>query len=136
LRVSRITHLIVGVGTPEPKTVPVIHGGPTVAFQLRDSQQVTLSVEALDSEGNPAAVTTTWTTSDETIASVTDNGDGTALVVASPGEGGLGTATIKASVTDNSDGDVHEGTFEVEVVAGDAVTVNIVPGTPEDKPVV
>ena len=70
-----------------------------MAFQLRDSQQVTLSVEALDSEGNPAAVTTTWTTSDETIASVTDNGDGTALVVASPGEGGLGTATRRLSPT-------------------------------------
>jgi hypothetical protein len=136
LRVSKIASLIVGVGTPEPKTVSVIHGGPTVAFQLRDSEQVTLEVEALDSEGNIAAATTTWATSDATIVDVVDNGDGTALVVASPGAGGLGTAVVTASVTDNSDGDVHEGTFEVEVVAGDVVTVNISAGVPETKPVV
>lgn len=107
-----------------------------MAFQLRDSEQVTLEVEALDSEGNIAAATTTWATSDATIVDVVDNGDGTALVVASPGAGGLGTAVVTASVTDNSDGDVHEGTFEVEVVAGDVVTVNISAGVPETKPVV
>jgi hypothetical protein len=49
-------------------------------------------------------------------------------VTASPGAGGLGTATIRAIVTDASDGDTHVGTFDVEVVAGDAVTVNIIPG--------
>jgi hypothetical protein len=136
LRASKISRIVVGVGTPEPKTVTTHHGGPTVAFQLRDSQQVTLSVEALDAEGNPANVTTAWSSSDTSIASVTDGGDGTALVVASPEADGLGTTTIKVTVTDNSDGDVHEGTFEVEVIAGDAVTVNISAGTPEDKPAV
>jgi hypothetical protein len=105
-----------------------------MAFQMHDFEQVTLSVEALDSEGNPADVTTAWASSDEVVASITDNGDGTALVVASPGAGGLGTTTITASVTDNSDGDVHIGTFDIEVVAGDAVVVNIAAGTPEAKP--
>ena len=135
MRPSKIAELRLGVGTPEPKTVPVYHGGPNVAFQLRDSEQVSLSVEALDSEGNPAAVTTTWASSDDTIVAVTDNGDGTAVAVASPGAGGLGTATITASVTDNSDGDVHVATLDVEVVAGDAVTFNVVAGAPEPKPV-
>lgn len=129
----RIEGLRIGVGEPEPKYTPQHFGGPTVAFQLRDSEQVTLTVEALDSEGNPAAATTTWSSSDETIVAVTDNGDGSALVVASPGAGGLGSATVTADVTDTSDGDVHTGTFDVEVVAGDAVTVNIVAGTPEPK---
>lgn len=100
-----------------------------MAFQLRDSQQVQLSAEALDSEGNPAAASTTWASSDEAVASV----DASGLVVASPGAAGLGTATITATVTDASDGDTHEGTFEVEVVAGDAVIVNITAGEPEEK---
>jgi hypothetical protein len=104
-----------------------------VAFQLRDSEQVTLTVEALDSEGNTASASTTWTGSDDTIVAVTDNGDGSALIVASPGAGGLGSATVTATVTDTSDGDQHTGTFDVEVVAGDAVTVNILAGTPEEK---
>lgn len=103
-----------------------------MAFQLRDSQQIQLSVEALDSEDNPAAVDIAWSSSDETIAAV----DQTGLVVASPGAAGLGTATITASATDRSDGDIHTGTFDVEVVAGDAVIVNVTPGTPEDKPVI
>ena len=100
-----------------------------MAFQIRDDQQVQLSIEALDIEGNPAAVTTTWASSDEIVASVSADG----LVVASPGAGGLGTATITADVTDNSDGDVHTATFEIEVVAGDAVTFNIVAAAPEPK---
>jgi len=110
-----------------------------VTFQIRDDQQVTLSVEALDSEGNPAGVTTTWTESGAVddggnpVIQLTDNGDGSALVVASPSSGGLGFAMVTASVTDNSDGDVHTATFEIEVVAGDAVTFNVVAGAPEPK---
>jgi two-component sensor histidine kinase len=104
-----------------------------VAFQLRDSDQVALEVEALDSEGEPAAATTTFASSDEDIVTVRDNGDGTALAIASPGAAGLGTATVTATVTQKSSGDTLEGTFDIEVVAGDAVTVNVVAGTPEPK---
>ena len=110
-----------------------------MAFQLRDDQQVTLSVEALDAEGNSAGVTTRWTESGAVddagnpVIALTDNGDGSALVVASPSSGGLGFAMVTASVTDISDGDVHAATFEIEVVAGDAVTFNVVAGAPEPK---
>ena len=104
-----------------------------MAFQLHDDEQVTLTTEALDAEGNPAAASTVFTTSDESIVSLVDNGDGTAIATASPGAGGLGAATITAIVTDTSDGDQHVGTFDIEVVAGDAVTVNITAGTPEPK---
>ena len=123
----------IGVGSPQPKHIPVQHGGPIVAFQLRDDQQVELSVEALDAEGNPASVTTVFSSSDASIVAVTDRGDGTAMAVASPGAAGLGMATITAEVTDKSDGDVHTGTFDIEVVAGDAVTVNILAGEPAPK---
>ena len=123
--------LELGVGTPRPKHARTTTKGPTVAFQLRDSQQVAITVEALDSEGNKAAATIAiGPSTDSDVATVTDNGDGTALVVASPGAGGLGTATIPVTVTDTSDGDVIEGAFDVEVIAGDAVAVNVVPGTP------
>lgn len=102
-------------------------------FQLRDSQQVELTVEALDSEGNPASVDIAWASSNESIVALTDHGDGTATAVASPGAAGLGTSLITATVTDKSDGDIHEGVFEIEVVAGDAVTVNVTAGEPTEK---
>jgi hypothetical protein len=107
-----------------------------VALQLHDFEQVSVVVEALDAEGNDAAATTTWESTDDTVAAVRDNGSGSATIIASPGAGGLGTATIRAIVTDASDGDTHIGTFDVEVVAGDAVTVNIIPGEvmPKDQP--
>src|SRR6476469_4378873 len=129
MRGRKVASIQLVVGQPEPKHVRQVFGGPTVAFQLRDSQQVQLGVEALDSEGNPAAATTAWRSDDDTIASV----DASGLVTASPGAAGLGTTTIHADVTDTSDGDVHTGDFEIEVVAGDAVTVNITAGTPTDK---
>ena len=126
----RDTHsLSLIVGTPIQKYVPQHFGGPTVAFEIRDSEQVQLSLEALDSEGNAASATTTWASSDETVATVSADG----LVVASPGDGGLGDATITATVTDTSDGDTHEATFDITVVAGDAVTFNITAGAPEAK---
>jgi hypothetical protein len=121
------------VGTAEPKHQPTHTEGPRVAFQLRDDQQVELTVEALDAEDNPAAATTTFASSDESIVSLRDNGDGTAIATASPGAAGLGTATVTATVTQTSSGDTLEGTFDIEVVAGDAVTVNVVAGTPEPK---
>jgi hypothetical protein len=139
LRASKISEIRAGVGSPEPKTVTTYHGGPTVAFQLRDDQQVTLSVEALDAEGNPAGVAITWADSGgldadgNAVIELTDNGDGTATVVASPTTGGLGISTVTATATDNSDGDVHTATFDVEVVAGDAVTFNVMAGAPEPK---
>ena len=133
-RGHKVSEISLVVGTPEPKHIRVLHGGPTVAFQLRDDQQVSLAAVALDSEDNPAAATVAWASSDDTIVAVADTGNGTALAVASPGAAGLGAAAITATVTDLSDGDQLVGTFDVEVVAGDAVTVNITAGTPEPKP--
>jgi hypothetical protein len=122
------------VGTAEPKRQPIHLEGPHVAFQLRDFEQVVLEIDAVDAEGNPAAATATFSSSDDTVVEVRDNGDGTALAIASPGEGGLGTATVTAMVTQSS-GDTITGTLDIEVVAGDAVTVNLVAGTPEPKAV-
>jgi uncharacterized protein YjdB len=106
-----------------------------MAFQLKDSQQLPLEVEALDAEGNAAAITVTFASSDESIVAITDNGDGSAMAVASPGAAGLGTATVTATAT-GTDGSSLEGSLEIEVIAGDAVSINILPGTPEDKPAV
>jgi hypothetical protein len=105
-----------------------------MAFQIHDSEQVAISAQAVDSEGNPADATVAFTSSDPSVIEVQDAGNGTALLVASPGEGGLGTAIVTATVT-NGDGTVIEGTVEVEVVAGDAVIVNIEFGAAEPKPV-
>jgi hypothetical protein len=132
---AKVANIQVSVGTPRAKPDPLRYGGPIVAFQLRDTEQVPLSIEALTAEGNPAAITTSWTTSDDVLASVTPTGDNEALVVASPTDApGLGPVVITAESTDTSDGSIHSSTFEIDVVAGDAVVFNVVAGTPEEKP--
>lgn len=104
-----------------------------MAFQLRDSEQLPVAIEALDSENNPADVTTRYATSDDQIVGVNDALDGSATLIASPGAGGLGTATITATITNNADGTSIEASLDIEVVAGDAVVANIVPGTAQPK---
>jgi hypothetical protein len=130
----RTEEISLGIGTPEPKATPQHIGGPKVAFQLHDSEQVLLSVAATDAEGNPSGATIAFSSSDDTIVAVTDNGDGTALAVASPGAAGLGSATVSVTATD-ADGSTASGAFDIEVIPGDTVAVNITPGTPEAKPV-
>lgn len=107
-----------------------------MAFQIHDFEQVTIKADQpLDSEGNPVDGAFAFASSDESVIGVTDNGDGSALCVASPGEGGLGTADVTATFTNAGDQTTIEGSVEFEVIAGDAVAVNISVGTPEAKPV-
>lgn len=121
------------VGEARPKHIPVHKVGPRVAFQLHDFEQVDLTVEALDAEGNPADASISWASSDETIVALSAASGNTVTAIASPGTGGLGAATVTVTATDNSDGDVTTATFDIEVVAGDVATINVVPGTPAPK---
>jgi hypothetical protein len=129
---GRVSSLRLGIGRPEPKIVPVAHGGQVVAFQLHDFEQVDLFAEALDLEGNPAGASYEWSSSDEGIVAIRDDGNGKATAIASPGAGGLGDAAVDVLVRD-SNGNTFTGRWEVEVIPGDVVAVNIVPGTPAAK---
>lgn len=102
-------------------------------FILRATQQVDLTVEVLDRRGNPAQVQNgTWSSDDDGIASVTDNGNNTATVRAT---GPVGQATV----TYQADVDLGEGvsnmtaTLDVEVVPSDAAVFNITPGVPVEQ---
>jgi hypothetical protein len=108
-----------------------------VAFQLHDTEQVTLVVEALDAEGNEAAATTTWESSDETVASIRDTGGGSATVTASPWSGWprhrddqRRSSRTRATATRTS------APSTSRLWPSDAVTVNIIPGEvmPKDQP--
>lgn len=106
-------------------------------FQLKDTQQIDLALgPVVDKRGNPTTVQNpTWTSSDTSVVTVTASGDGMACVAAAAGP--LGTATV----TLDADGDLGDGVspltsapFDIEVIAGDAVAINIVPGVPTEQP--
>lgn len=104
-----------------------------MATILRDSQQAELSYTATSKRGNATTVAdAAWSSSDESIATVTANSAGGATVKA---VGPTGTATI----TLTGDADLGEGVkpvrgvLDVEVVAGDAAVFNITVAEPTEQ---
>ena len=112
--------------------------GDRIMYTLPVDKMVKMQVAYVDAEGNPAAIDgeVAWTSSDETIATVTpETGDSTIITVFP--EGPVGQVQITAT----ADADLGTGTRElitvcdITIVAGEAVSGTISPvGSPVDKP--
>lgn len=115
---------------PGPGT-PTLLKGPNMA-QLTDTQQVTLSVAEADSKGNPVTGDSlAWVSDTPSVVALTPSADGySALAVAAA----VGTANI--TVTDSSVTPPLVSTpVQLVVVGGEATTLTVNVGTPEDQPV-
>jgi hypothetical protein len=102
-------------------------------MELQNTDKVLLTAVAKDAQGNVTVATLAFTSSDDTIVSLVDNGDGTAEAFS----GLEGTATITATATD-PDGKTVDGTLDITVVAvvvppPPTETVEVTAGTPEPK---
>ena len=121
--------------TPQHYQWPLL-GEVLLSIQLTDSQQCELSIKPVDKKGNPAKVDgkPVWSVDNTELLSVTPSADGLSCTLAAVGPLGSGTVSVKA------DADLGEGVSEVvgvanvEVVAGQAVTVNIESGAPSEQP--
>ncbi len=106
-----------------------------MSFVLIDSQKVAIAITPKDKAGQPAKVdgAPVWLTSNSEVLTVETAADGLSAVVTAVGP--LGTATISVS----ADADLGEGStplsgsIDIEVQGGAAVTLDLQPGTPEDK---
>lgn len=103
--------------------------------QLLNTQRVLATARPLDADGNPTAATIAFTSSDTSVVSVTDNGDGTAML----DSGADGSATVTATATD-ADGAQVSASVDIDVVPptippAATASVDLTLGTPEDKPV-
>lgn len=99
-----------------------------MAFILTDSQKVDLALKAKTKAGNPTTLeNVVWATSDDTVATVESTGDLTAVVKTT---GKLGTAqiSIKADAKLGEGEKELTGTFDLEVVPGDAATIEVSAG--------
>lgn len=113
-------------GTPAPES--------EITVQLTADQQVDLSISGEDSYGNPVDITgdTAWTSSDESIVTVTstDPNHATATAV-----GTTGSAAVTVSNDVNSDGTGDFiGSIAIDVVAGVMTEITVSAGEPTDKP--
>jgi len=111
-------HLNVTVGPVSKQNTHTKDG----IMQLRDDEQVDLSVTATDAKGQPVTGdTVTWTVDDESVVTLKVSDDTkTATVVA---------GTVGSAVVTLTDGTVT-ATEAVDVVAGDVALVTIAVGTP------
>ena len=97
--------------------------------QLTDTQQVLLTVEPLDSKGEPTTDTLTWSTSDGTVISLVPSADTLSCECVAGVPSAAGSA-VTVTVTDG----VLSASEPFIVVAGTAASLVITPGTPEDQP--
>jgi hypothetical protein len=107
----------------------------SVLKPMTTTQQLTVSINPLDRQKKPAKVdgAAVFTSSDESVATVTGNDDGlSALVVAR----GVGNYSISVS----ADADLGEGVVTIvgtatgTVTQGEAVSIDVVSGEPEEQP--
>lgn len=106
---------------------------------LTATQDCILSLGATtDKKGNPAPIDEStppvWSSTNTDLLTVAPSGDGKTATVSAVGP--IGTAQAQVSVDlQVGDGVVPGiGVLDVEITAGLAATVNIVPGTPTEQP--
>ena len=102
---------------------------------LTSTQKARLSVQFLDSRGNPAAVdgVPAWMTDNSDVLALTPSADGMSCEVAALGVIGQATAQVNADA-DLGSGIVNIfGTLLVEVTAGQASSVTITPGPVQEQ---
>ena len=124
--------------TPPPSVAasPPHRDRKAIDVNLLDSQQAVLRVTGFDKEGNPVDPTAlgalTWTSSDPSVLTLTDNGDGTQTAVTT---GVLGDAQV--TVTDDVNGDgtgEFTGSLAFVVTAGPVAEITVTAGVPTDRP--
>ena len=112
----------------------VIKGDLTTMI-LTDTQEVDLSIQPVDKKGKPAQVdgTPQWVSSDPAVVEVVPAADGLSCVAKA--KDNLGHAQISVS----ADADLGEGVrtitgvLDIDVVAGEAVSLAVITGTPREQ---
>jgi hypothetical protein len=109
------------------RSQPTRYNGGIV--QLTDTQQVLLSVEPLDSKGEPTSDTLTWSSSDTTVISLVPSADTLSCLCVA----GVPSAAGSAVTVTVGDG-VLSASESFNVIAGTAASLVITAGTPEAQP--
>lgn len=106
-----------------------------MSLLLTDVQRVSLAISPKSAAGNPTAVdgAPAWSSSDDTVLTVEAAADGLSAVATTTGK--LGTAQVRVE----ADADVGSGVtplnavLDVEVLASEAVALEVAAGTPESR---
>ena len=107
-----------------------------MAFSMSDSQQVVLTIKALDKKNNPAPIDGPgeWSTDNTDVLALTPAADGLSCTVVAVGPLGVGKVTVKADADMGAGVVPIVGTIDVTITAGQATTVVVDAGTPTEQP--
>jgi hypothetical protein len=104
---------------------------------LTDSQKVALALAPADAAGNPAPIDVStppvWSSSDDTVLTVTAAADGMSADAVTTGKLGTATISVSADADPSSATKTIAGTLDVQVLAGEAVSLGISAGNPTEK---
>jgi hypothetical protein len=106
-----------------------------MAFILADTKKVSASVSFVDAKGNAASVQgePAWSSSDETIATVTADAGGMSATIVAVGPLGMAQISVSADA-DLGDGvQTVTGLADIEVQASQAVAASLTLGEPSDQ---
>jgi hypothetical protein len=115
-----------GPGADQTTGKPTGNPGGTSMVALKDNEKVQLTVTALDAKGQVTAsgADVTFTSSDETVLTITNDDTGVWAVAGNPG-----SAVVTADWPDSPAGDI-QGTEAFDVTAGDATSLVVTSGDP------
>lgn len=135
----KIGPVVEQTGGPLP-TAPAVfpkRGASTMALVLKATQEFTLAVESVtDKKGNPATVDgpMRWGTSDPAKLTFVASPDGMSAVFTAVGPIGDVQASVQADADLGPDEKLVLGTFDVNVVSGEAAVINLNASTPIEQP--
>lgn len=102
---------------------------------LTDVQKVALAIAPKSAAGNPAPVdgAPQWSSSDETILTLTVAEDGLSAEAVTTGKLGIAQVNVTADARLGEGVETITGVLDIEVKASEAVSLDISAGTPSSK---
>lgn len=102
---------------------------------LTNTQKVAVTIQPVDSLGNPALVegVPVWSVSDPNLLTLDVAADGMSGFVVTVGPVGLAQVNVSADADLGEGVTTITGLLDVEVIASEAVTFNITTGIPEPR---
>lgn len=101
-------------------------------MQMNSQQESVASLQGVDADGNPTNVVfdspPSWSSDDPAVVTVTPAPDGLTCVIGSPSPGPVGSAVV--TLDGVIKGKTVQATLAVDIIAADAVAVNIVAAPP------
>lgn len=102
-----------------------------MAYTMMDDGEASVVIRAVDAKGNPAPLDgiPAWSTSDDTLLTVTPAVDGLSAQIAAVGP--LGATQLKVTADARMGPEVVEimGVLDIDIVAGEAVSIVLEPTT-------